>query len=227
MYRILGKPRSIASLPSLEIDISEARKAQRILIIDDNYATFELGKTFTKFGYYVREVEDLSDWESVKAYTILVVDINGVGKQLGLKDGAALINQVNRISPMLPVVAFSANDHRLNLLSGCKVAAILKKDLDIEEWIKKLDEISTSQSNPIVQWKTTRNTLLDRGFPLTDLIRLEDKFVQEVSKRKDISGFRDFIDSNSLKFDEGNKKILISLCEIAAKTYAAWRAING
>jgi hypothetical protein len=189
MYCIVGTPKSIEDLAgntNPTIDISKVREKQRVLVIDDS--AFSNLENLKKNRYQIDHVSDLESITMVEGYTIILCDINGVGRKLGGKNGAHLISEIKKSFPLKPLIAFSSQTFSPEYNRYIRLAdSFIKKDIDLETWIETLDDVSKNIVDPIYQWKRARNLLFDKGMRTKDILKLENLFVSSINDKEKLN----------------------------------------
>lgn len=188
MYWLLGKPRSILDLrPELYAAPAVQRSDVPICIIDDEVFPYE--QLLKDHHFTVTRLSDLSDVREVEAFPLVLCDIRGVGRAFQSKyEGAHVISEIRRFYPHKYIIAYTAQTFDASYNEYFRLAdAICKKDIELEEWITKLDEAVRTLANPAFLWKRIRKRLIDMDVSLAEILHLEDQFVGFV--RHDIPQF--------------------------------------
>ena len=111
----------------------------------------------------------------------------GVGRHFGAKaQGATLISEIKKIYPEKIVIAYtggSAADPAVQAANE-RADALIRKDVDGEEWAAKLDELGTAAVDPHIIWQKVRARFIELGVDTKDILRLEDAFVRSVLSRQ-------------------------------------------
>ena len=189
MY-IFGKPKGIKDLniPSLKLNKIE-RKQIPILVIDDE--DFEYLDHIKNHRFDVEYFPDIQTIESASSYEIILCDIQGVGKKFKSKyEGAHVIQELRKKFPFKTIIAYTGYTHdptynRFFALADFSV----KKDIDGDEWIDKLDEAISIATDPKKRWMKMRDFLLENEVPLFDIMKLEDEFVKAIINKKSLDNF--------------------------------------
>lgn len=74
-------------------------------------------------------------------------------------------------------------NERAARVAALRADAILKKDIDVEEWIRKLDEFAEAAVDPYVIWNKIRIRLVELNVDTRDILLLEDSYVRSVQER--------------------------------------------
>ena len=186
MYYIFGKVRSINDLSQLKKGFKTLNRSHcKIAMIDDN--AFEYEAILKRHDFFVQRFSDIEDIKAMAEYEIILCDIEGVGKRFSEKyQGAYIIKELRKHYPHKFLIAYSSKSFDASFNDYFKIADfVLKKDIDSEEWIEKLDEAISKVADPIYQWKKVRQYLLDSDIPLQNIQELENDYVTNISSKTD------------------------------------------
>lgn len=183
MFFYVGKPQGVAELRRRNLtSFSRPRHEIPIAVIDDE--PFPYSDILRKHDFNIKELGDPTDIKAVASYSIVLVDIKGVGKHFGSKyEGGHVIEEVKRYFPSKIVIAYTAYqlDPSYNrFFQLCDSS--LKKDIDSDAWVDALDSAVRKVQDPIFQWKRIRKSLVDLDVDAFDIARLEDEFVISLAK---------------------------------------------
>jgi len=99
--------------PDLSFD--ELKKRTRILIIDDE--NFEYIPLFKGDGYAIDKWDDIKTEKLTELeeglYDIILLDIQGVGKELSQDQGFGILRHLKRSNPTQIIIAYSNSDYNL------------------------------------------------------------------------------------------------------------------
>lgn len=170
-------------------DIKSRRAAIRIAIIDDQ--PFLPHMILETYGYKVAQIGDLKNVEEVKDYHLILCDVMGVGRHFGAKaQGATLIAEIKKVYPEKIVIAYTggaAGDPAVQTATE-RADALIRKDVDGEEWAAKLDDLGVAAIDPHIIWQKVRARLIDLDVDTKDILLLEDAFVRSVlSQQADLA----------------------------------------
>lgn len=165
------------------------RGSFKIAIIDDETFTYE--DQLRKLGFQLDKYDDVDNFDMLSAYSVIISDIKGVGKQFNSEfEGAFILKELKKKYPFKAFAAYtgSSYDIRINaFLSGIQV---IKKDSSIDLWSEAIDSLINSISNPKLVWNKMRKNLLDKDVSLLELEKLEDEFVDRILNHDgDFNGF--------------------------------------
>jgi CheY-like chemotaxis protein len=108
--------------PDLPFDL--LKKRTRILIIDDE--NFEYMPLLQKDGYSIDKWNDLVDEKVTELenglYDIILLDIQGVGKDFSRNQGLGILMHLKKINPAQIIVAYSNSDYNLKYQDFFKLA---------------------------------------------------------------------------------------------------------
>jgi CheY-like chemotaxis protein len=107
-----------------ELSFDELKKRTRILIIDDE--NFEYISLFKGDGYAIDKWDDiktekLTDLER-GLYDIILLDIQGVGKELSQDQGFGILRHLKHSNPTQIIIAYSNSDYNLKYQDFFKLA---------------------------------------------------------------------------------------------------------
>ena len=161
----------------------DMRRQIEILVIDDE--EFTVGKKLEANNFHLTYKKDIGNVKDVSEYQIILCDIRGVGVELDSKyEGAFIIKEIKVNYPTKQVVAYTASNYDASYNDYLRYAdEIVKKGLDVEEWIDILDEEINKCVDPMYQWKKVRSKLLENGTSILDVAKLESAYVSAVKKR--------------------------------------------
>lgn len=184
MYLFIGRPKSVLDVKSSTIFDYKLRANVPIAVIDDeDFPPYQL---LCAHDYRIRLFKDIEDINALETYPIILCDIKGVGKVFQSKfEGAHLISEIRKYYPYKVIVAYTSYqlDPAYNLYFG-QADFVLKKDIDIDEWINNLDLAIEKVANPIFLWTRIRNRLLEYEVPIAQIMQLEDQFVSYIQQKK-------------------------------------------
>ncbi len=187
MFIKLGRPKAIADLKTLQnVYQTNVRPKVPIVVIDDE--GFDYRDILRQHDFSIKVLDDIADIKAIETYAIVVCDIRGVGKHYESRfEGAHLISEIRKYYPQKVLIAYTGQqfDASYNEYFGmCDFS--VKKDIDSDEWVERLDNAVELASDPMAQWKRLRDYLLGRDVPLYTLMLLEDQYVSSLlNKRSD------------------------------------------
>ena len=164
----------------LENDISRRQRVP-IAVIDDQ--PFPPQNILQNNGYDIRVLGDIKSLTEIENFSIILCDLNGVGKYLDSKyQGAHIIEEIKRNHPEKFVGAYTGGGVDNEVIEKANEAAdfFIKKDEDVGEWRSKLDNILRLITNPVFVWKRQRFALVDADVETFDILKLEDAFVRSI-----------------------------------------------
>jgi hypothetical protein len=202
MFYTLGKPYGIKDLniPSLKLKTLE-RKQIPILVIDDEPFTYL--DHIKNHRFDIEYFEDINTIETAEAYEVILCDIQGVGKKFQSKfQGAHVIAELRKKYPFKTIIAYTGYTHDPTFNRFFALADFsVKKDIDGDEWIDKLDQAISIATDPKNKWVKVRNYLLEHNVPLFDIMKLENEYVKLLIDGKPIDGFPSAKLSNEISGD--------------------------
>ncbi len=183
-YYLFGTPQSILDTKMASIFDFNSRQNVPIALIDDqDFPSYELLSTH---GYRITCFKDVEDVHVLESYAIILCDIKGVGKAFQSKfEGAHLISEIRKCYPHKVIIAYTSYQHDPTYNKYfAKADSVVKKDIDIDEWIEELDRAIKLVANPVFLWTRIRNKLLELELPIAQVMDLEDQFVSYVRQKK-------------------------------------------
>jgi len=169
------------------MDKAKLKKDIEILLIDDKDVPFL--EFLTRNDYHIKHHNDLTDFNLVKSFDIILCDVQGVGTSLSpTLQGAHIVKEIKKLYPFKQVIAFTANPSDPDIVPHLHTAdKFLSKDANEDEWIDALDNCIQKYSNPVKQWKEIRKMLLDCDVSTKSVAHLESNFVKAIqSKNQDL-----------------------------------------
>ena len=166
-------------------DTKSRRSSVRIAVIDDQ--PFLPHMILQTYGYKVEQIGDLKSVEEVKNYHLILCDVMGVGRHFGAKaQGATLISEIKKVYPEKIVIAYTggaAGDPAIQAATE-RADALIRKDVDGEEWAAKLDELGIAAIDPHIIWHKVRTRFVELDVDTKDILLLEDAFVRSVLSKR-------------------------------------------
>lgn len=163
--------------------VAELRKAVPIAVIDDEPFAAEFN--LRNHGYTITQLGDIRSINEVEPYRIVLCDLMGVGKHFDPnRQGASLIQEIRFSYPATIVVAYSGSSLNSIPARAAKEHAdlTLKKDEDISEWRRVLDDLIQKASDPYFLWNRTRMQLTSMELDTKKILTIEDAYVRSVLK---------------------------------------------
>ncbi|MBB6221927.1 response regulator [Rhizobium leguminosarum] len=161
--------------------VGELRKAIPIAVIDDEPFAAEVN--LRSHGYSITQIGDVKRIDEVAKYRIVLCDLMGVGRHFDpSKQGASLIHEIRLAYPGTIVVAYSGSSLNSPQARSAKENAdlTLKKDEDISEWRRVLDDLIRKAADPYFLWQRTRLQLTTMEIDTRTILLLEDAYVRSV-----------------------------------------------
>mgnify|MGYP005696191181 CR=1 FL=1 len=193
MYFIIGSPKSIESIKGQnlpDLDIRKIRESQKILVIDDNPSHY---KDFLveKYEFKITKIDDIQDISVVSEYGVILCDMEGVGKGIGGKSGGDVITEIRKRYPLKQIVAYTGHKFQASYNKYFTLAdRVVEKDIELDEWVELLDGLAKELTDPIVQWKRTRNLLFEQGVATSIVVELEDSFVTSCFDKEKLNNLK-------------------------------------
>ena len=160
--------------------LQDVRRSVRIVVIDDK--DFSPLQNLQQHLFNITHLRDLSTIETIRDYPVVLVDLQGVGRELNPRQqGAHLIREIKAHYPEKYVIAYTGGAAPDLLVASVEIAdKFTQKDTSIEDWCELLDEGALAVIHPAVVWKNNRYRLLDMGVTPFQLACLEDALVRSL-----------------------------------------------
>jgi len=209
MYITFGKPKSIHDLNTASYQLSKPRRIDIPMIMIDDEEVPKLGD-IRHHGFNLSHFKEIEQIDSVNGFEIVLCDIRGIGKKFHSKfEGAHVISEIRRVYPFKVIIAYSAYTFDPTYNKYFKLADdIIKKDLDIDEWVERLDNAIELSINPVYKWEKIKLFLQTQKISPLDLVKLEDEYVRLFEKKLKIGSFPSKKVKNNL--NEETKQVLQS-----------------
>lgn len=125
-----------------DISFEEIKKRARLLVIDDS--EFPYQALFERDGYTIEKWSDVTDLPKLESgyYDVLLLDLQGVGKQQSAEQGLGILRHLRRSVPAQVIIAYSSADWPLKYQEFFLLAdATLSKSSDYVDFKRKADEL--------------------------------------------------------------------------------------
>jgi DNA-binding NarL/FixJ family response regulator len=163
---------------------SAKRGAAPIAIIDDR--PFAPQTNLQNYGYRINQIGDVKSVTEVAEFPIVLCDIMGVGMHFDDKlQGASIIAEIVKSYPEKIVIAYTgaALNDRAVKTAASRADRIIKKDIDIDEWVEHLDTAVKSAIDPHFVWNRVRTRFVEMDVDTKEILLLEDAYVRSVLSR--------------------------------------------
>ncbi|NQU87109.1 MAG: hypothetical protein HQ541_15235 [Mariniphaga sp.] len=190
MFNYIGNPNSIKDLNLANFHLAKIeRKDIPILVIDDEI--FDYKDELERHDFNIMYMNDIDKIDLVLPYEIILCDIKGIGKKFKSPfEGAHIISEIRKKYPFKTILAFSAYLYNASFNKYLRMADnTLKKDIGIDDWVEKLDDAIDSAKNPALRWIKVRDHLIEKDIPLFDIVKLENEYVKQLNKNKNLNNF--------------------------------------
>lgn len=190
MFLHIGQPLNIGHLNTIQIKLKKVdRREVPIVLIDDQ--KFEYLDTLKMHGFNIIHLNDIDDVQSVIGHEIILCDIKGIGKKFGSRyEGAHIMKEIHKKYPFKIIYAYTGYTFDPGFNEYLKIAdSVLKKDIELDEWIEALDAAIELTKDPVKRWIKIRNYLLEKEVTLFNLTKLENEYVNILLTGGDISKF--------------------------------------
>jgi len=216
MFYTLGTPERLSSIGQESIDLAEAKSKVEIAILDDK--PFAPRESLLVHKFRIAELgPDIRSLDQISTYSVIVSDVEGVGKAFGSSlEGAHLVAEIRKAYPDKFLVAYTGLTYSLPMMNALTVAdKRIEKDASIEVWIQTLEMGINEVINPRSRWIRMRRALLEQGLELIEVLKLEQAFIKSVrEKRPDILADM----AKSLGISQEAKELVIKFSATAVAT---------
>lgn len=165
-------------------DLLIDRNNIKVAIIDDMDVPYL--DSLHRSGYNVRHYRDIEDFDMLKAYSVIVCDIKGVGKHFGSKlEGAYIISEARKLYPEKYIIAMSSAVYKISVTKIIGVADDkIVRDTDLDRVSASIDKaVNTMRSNRL-RWLRLRETLLNtHNVDMYDVWMIEQVFIAAMIKK--------------------------------------------
>ena len=164
--------------------IRSRRSNAGICVIDDE--PFAPQQNLRNYGYNITALGDIKDVEEVLPFDVVLCDLMGVGQHLDKTlQGASLIAEIRRMFPEKYVVAYTSAAMSATIARQATSMSdeILRKDIEMEDWVSVLDRYTDLVQNPFLVWQRIRSSLVYKGIDTKNILLLESAYVSSVERR--------------------------------------------
>jgi CheY-like chemotaxis protein len=181
-YKSALELRDFAKQNRLHKNQADLRGTVKVGVIDDE--KFVAFANLKAHGYDVIELPDISRIDEIEDFDIILCDLMGVGRNFdAAAGGGSIIREIKKNYPTKFVIAYTgarANSPEA-VLAQQHCDYFLKKDADMAEWTRTLDECVEHLLDPYLMWLDARQGLFDAETDIRDVIRLEHAYVKAVA----------------------------------------------
>lgn len=184
-FLYIGTPKKISDLQTPGQAIGKLKREDvKLAIIDDE--EFPYLDLLRQHKFNIDTYKDIDNLASLNVYDIILCDVSGVGKKFSEKyQGAYLVKEIYKLYPFKIILSYTGISFDARYNEYLKYADFsLKKDIDSEEWVDKLDVAIDLVSNVEKRWNRIRDYLLADNVSLLDVLLLEDDFVRKIQRGK-------------------------------------------
>ena len=211
----IGKPRRISELQTPNRAISKMKRedVKMVVIDDEEFPYHDMLTRQHKFN--IETLKEIDYLTTLEPYDVILCDVDGVGKKFSEQyQGAYLVKEIYKRYPFKIIISYTGISFDARYNEYLKYADFsVKKDVESEKWVEKLDLAIEMVSNNEKRWDRVRDYLLDNNVSLYDVMMLEDNLVRSIER-----GSTDQFPSISLSSKIGTniKELLISFAASAA-----------
>lgn len=183
MYFVLGAPKKLSDIATRTPNGDYLKREYEIAIIDDN--PFGKAGVLMSHGFRIAEIGDIRRIEQVAEYAIVVCDIRGVGQAFAsVLEGAHLLSEIRKKYPDKFLIAYSGAESNMAYNDSLRTVDVsVPKDSQTEVWVQNLERGLQEVGDPFKRWIRFRAQLSDRGADAYDLFRLEQKYIEAITKK--------------------------------------------
>lgn len=214
MFIHFGTPKRISDLhtPNRALNKLKRENVKMVLVDDAQFPYYDL---LRQHKFNIDTLNDVTSLTTLEAYDVILCDLNGVGKKLSeTYQGAYLVKEIYKRYPFKIIISYTGISFDARYNEYLKYADFsVKKDVESEVWVEKLDMAIDMLSNIEKRWIRVRNYMLDNNVSLFNVMLLEDNLVKSIE-----DGEKDKFPSSKLITDLGKdlKEVLISFAGSAA-----------
>ena len=183
MFIHFGTPKKISELhtPNRAMNKLKREDVKMVLIDDEQFPYLDLLK---QHKFNIDTLNDVTSLTTLEAYDVILCDLNGVGTKFSEKfQGAYLVKEIYKRYPFKIIISYTGISFDARYNEYLKYADFsVKKDVESEVWVEKLDMAIDMLSNIEKRWERVRNFLLDNNVSLYDTMLLEDNLVNSVEE---------------------------------------------
>lgn len=141
-----------------------------MVLIDD--AQFPYYDLLRQHKFNIDTLNDVTSLTTLEAYDVILCDLNGVGKKLSeTYQGAYLVKEIYKRYPFKIIISYTGISFDARYNEYLKYADFsVKKDVESEVWVEKLDMAIDMLSNIEKRWIRVRNYMLDNNVSLFNVI---------------------------------------------------------
>lgn len=159
----------------------------RIAVIDDEEVP--LIDRLQKDGYNITKYNDIEEIDSFirKRYHVLVLDIQGIGKQIaGKKEGWGILSYLKNEYPHLVILVFTGADWSITKVKEIADQAdfVIGKDLEFLDFKTKLDAAIKKAFSPNFHFEIEKKTILKEITNADTFNKIKD-IIEKYGKDKD------------------------------------------
>lgn len=178
-----GTPKRISELhtPNRAFNKLKREDVKMVLIDDENFPYLDL---LRQHKFNIDPLDDVTSLTTLDAYDVILCDLNGVGKKFSEQyQGAYLVKEIYKRYPFKIIISYTGISFDARYNEYLKYADFsIKKDIESEVWVQKLDMAIEMLSNIEKRWIRIRDYLLDNDISLYDVMLLEDNLVRSIEK---------------------------------------------
>lgn len=180
-----GTPKTISELhtPNRAFNKLKREDVKMVLIDDEQFPYLDLLK---QHKFNIDTLDDINSLTTLEAYDVILCDLSGVGKSFNEQyQGAYLVKEIYKRYPFKIIISYTGISFDARYNEYLKYADFsVKKDIESEAWVEKLDKAIEMVSDIEKRWTRIRDYLLDNNVSLFEVMLLEDNLVRSVEKKQ-------------------------------------------
>lgn len=183
-YTLVKSPQNLNDLNAVQgLSSVDFYRRAKILVVDDT--DFDQIETLKGRDYQIKKVDDIQDLSQAEPYDIVLIDIKGVGKAFNSPhEGAYVAKALKETYPNKRIIMITGSKYEDKYNSILKIIdGYLNKDSSTEEWEELIRENVEKVANPVKQWKTIRNRLLDCDVGIHLVYELEQVYITAIKQK--------------------------------------------
>ena len=185
MFIHFGRPKRISDLltPDRVMNKLKREEVRMVLIDDEQFPYLDLLK---QHKFNIDTLNDVASLTTLDAYDVILCDLNGVGKKFNEHfQGAYLVKEIFKRYPFKIIISYTGISFDARYNDYLKYADFsVKKDVESEVWVEKLDMAIDRLSNIEKRWERVRDYLLSNNVSLYNVMLLEDNLVRSVEEKQ-------------------------------------------
>ena len=194
------------------VDLDDLKKRVRIVVIDDEEG-FPI-KLFKSEGYAIDKWDKVTDVSYGKLeqgfYDIIVLDIQGVAKDLSIDDGLGVLESIKKRNPAQIIIAYSQHSYDLNKNKFWEMAdETIAKPSDFLKIKGTIDDLISREFKIERYIGTLHNVLKSGGLNNYQIREVDTEILKIVNNKKQPNW------SNAFSFLRDNRELINQVISIS------------